>query len=73
MCIAAPGKVVKTDGKQAEVDYGGGIRRKVLVTDQQIRVGDCVLVQMGIVIKVLAEEEKSAVAKAWANRTILPS
>lgn len=73
MCIAAPGKVVKTDGKQAEVNYGNGIVRTVLVADQKIQVGDSVLVQMGIVIKVLTKEEKNTVEKGWADRTILPS
>lgn len=72
MCIAAPGKITKINGKQATVDYNGVVQ-KALLTDFKPSVGDYVLVQMGIVIKILAKNEVKRIEKAWKERTILPS
>ena len=71
MCIAAPGKIVKVKSKQADVDYGGGIMRTVLLADHNVHVGDLVLVQMGIVVKVLSKQEAHSIEKAWGEHTIL--
>lgn len=65
MCIAAPGKVVKVKSKQADVDYGGGIMRTVLLADHNVHVGDLVLVQMGIIIKILSQGDANEIRKAW--------
>jgi hydrogenase maturation factor len=51
--------------KQADVDYGGGVMRTVLVAGHKADVGDYVLVQMGIIIKTLSEDEANAAQKAW--------
>jgi hydrogenase maturation factor len=47
------------------VDYGGGVMRTVLVAGHKADVGDYVLVQMGIIIKTLSEDEANAAQKAW--------
>ncbi len=71
MCIAAPGKIVRLHGKQADVDYGGGVRRTVLVADHKAQTGDHVLVQMGIIVKILSKSEAKSIEKAWGEHTIL--
>ncbi len=73
MCIAAPGKIVRTHNKQADVDYGDGVVRTVLIAHHKVRPGDHVLVQMGIIVKILSNEESSSIQKAWSERTILSS
>ena len=71
MCIAAPGKVIKLKGKQADVDYGSGIVCTVIVANHKPILGDIVLVQMGIVVKILAKAEAQSIAKAWKQHNIL--
>lgn len=56
MCLAIPGRVKKIEGKKILVQYSGEVRQ-VLVGDEKVKVGDLVLVQMGIVIRVLTPKE----------------
>ncbi|MDO8638636.1 MAG: HypC/HybG/HupF family hydrogenase formation chaperone [Candidatus Daviesbacteria bacterium] len=56
MCLAIPGRVKKIEGKKILVSYSGEIRQ-VLTGDEKVKVGGWVLVQMGIVIKVLTSKE----------------
>lgn len=56
MCLAVPGKIKSIEGKKVMVQYPGETRQ-VLVGDERIRIGDSVLVQMGIVIKILTPKE----------------
>ena len=53
MCLAIPVKITKISKGQATVAYPGE-SRQVLLGDQQVKVGDFVLVQMGIVIQKLS-------------------
>lgn len=64
MCLAIPGKIIKIEGKKVWVQYPEEMR-PVLVGNEQVKIGDYVLVQMGIVIKILSEEEASESIKAW--------
>lgn len=64
MCIAAPGRVIKVEGHKVTVQYPG-VSRIALVGEEKVGVGDYVLVQMGIVIKVLTPEEAMASMDAW--------
>ena len=64
MCLAYPGTVLKIKGNSAVVSYPSG-DKKVLVGDDDVKVGDIVLVQMGVIIKVLNEEESINVCSAW--------
>lgn len=66
MCLAIPGKITKIDGRQATVQYPGEIRQ-VLTGGESVKVGDWVMVQMGIVIKVLTPEEADMSQKAWSS------
>lgn len=56
MCIATPGRVKKIVGKKVLVQYPEEIR-EALLSDEKVKVGSWVLVQMGIVIRVLTPKE----------------
>ncbi len=64
MCLAIPGKIKEIKGHQAVIEYPGETR-KVLVGDDQVKPGDYVMVQMGIVIKTLTPKEAKVAFKAW--------
>lgn len=56
MCLGFPAKVTKIVGRQAFVQYRNK-KRTVLIGGEPVKVGDFVLVQMGIVIKILSAKE----------------
>ncbi len=64
MCLAIPGKIKKISGQKATVAYPGETR-EVLLAGETPKVGDFVLVQMGIVIKILSVSEAKVARKAW--------
>lgn len=64
MCLAIPGKVQKIEGHKVIVEYPGQTR-EALLGDEVVRVGDYVLVQMGIVVKVLSVKEAKLARKSW--------
>ncbi len=64
MCLAIPGKIVEINGHSAIVQYPEE-KRKVLVGNDPIKIGDIVMIQMGIVVKILSKKEASSAMKAW--------
>jgi hydrogenase expression/formation protein HypC len=64
MCLAIPGKVVKLNGRQATVQYPGETRQ-VIIGENGVKIGSYVMVQMGIIIKVLKPKEAKEVLAAW--------
>ena len=64
MCLAYPGLVKEISGLKAMIQYPSGIRQ-ALIGDQKIKVGEQVLVQMGIVVKVLSKKESNLIKDAW--------
>lgn len=64
MCLAIPGKIKKVEGHKATVQYPGE-ERFALVGDEKLKKGDYVMVQMGIVVKILKEKEAKESLKAW--------
>ena len=56
MCVAAPGKVIEINGVNAKIEYSSNITtvNKGIV---DCKVGDWVLVQAGLIIQVLPEDE----------------
>lgn len=64
MCLAIPGKVTNIRGHKATIKYPGE-QRFALVGDEKLKKGDFVMVQMGIVVKVLSESEAQKSLKAW--------
>jgi hydrogenase assembly chaperone HypC/HupF len=68
MCLAIPGKVKKIKGRQALVEYPGEVR-PALIGEKGVKVGNYVLVQMGIIIKILSKKEAQVALEAWKKTT----
>jgi hydrogenase expression/formation protein HypC len=66
MCLAIPGKVIKINSKTAIVKYPKETR-DAMIAGIPIKIGDFVLVQMGIIIKTLSAKEASTSQKAWSK------
>lgn len=64
MCIAAPGQVTKVEGHKVTVRYPKE-SRLAMVGDDKLKTGDYVMVQMGIVVKVLSPKEARKTFSAW--------
>jgi hydrogenase assembly chaperone HypC/HupF len=65
MCIAAPGKVIKIEGKKALIEYQGNEERYAMIIDEKVNVGSFVSVQMGLIVNVLSKAESLSAQKAW--------
>lgn len=58
MCLGVPGKIVELDGSTAIADFGGVRRRIALdIVDEDVSVGDHVLVHVGFAIRRIAPED----------------
>jgi hydrogenase expression/formation protein HypC len=68
MCLAIPGKIKEIHDREALVEYPGEERR-VLLGGEQVKNGDFVMVQMGIVVKKISEEEAKISLKAWQDNS----
>lgn len=66
MCLAIPGKVEQINGHQVTVRYPNDVRT-VLVGNDPIKVGDHVLVQMGVVLRSISKKEADVSLKAWTK------
>lgn len=64
MCLAFPGKVKKIENKKVTVQYPNETRTAML-GDRGVKVGDYVMVQMGIVTKVISHKEYKNSTRAW--------
>ena len=64
MCLAYPGTVKEINGLSAIVKYPS-FEKKVLIGDKKIKVGDKVLVQMGIIIKKISTKESKLILDTW--------
>lgn len=69
MCLAVPGKIKKIDGKKVLLDYPTE-KRYALIGDEKVKVGDYVMVQMGIIVKILSQKEAKSAFEAWNNNLI---
>jgi hydrogenase expression/formation protein HypC len=58
MCLGVPGKIVALEGSTAVADFRG-VRRKIAldIVDEEVRVGDHVLVHVGFAIRRIAPED----------------
>jgi hydrogenase expression/formation protein HypC len=64
MCLAMPAKILSIEGDQAEVDFGGVIRR-TNVSMVEAEVGDYVIIHAGFAIQKIDEEEAMETLKLW--------
>jgi len=67
MCLAIPGKITHLNGQQATVKYPHE-SRQVLVAGIPVKVGDYVLVQMGIIIQVISPADAQSSLAAWSSQ-----
>lgn len=67
MCLAVPGKIKKIEGKKALIDYVSE-ERYGLIGDERVKVGDYVMVQMGIIVKKLSQAEARSAFEAWKSK-----
>lgn len=66
MCLAIPGIVKNIRGKKATVQYPNQTR-EAMIGDAPVRIGNYVLVQMGIIVKILSSAEAKSSQKAWKS------
>jgi len=64
MCLAIPGKIVKIDGDQGEIDFGG-VMKTANVSMVEAKVGDWAVVHAGFAIEIMDEEEAQETLKLW--------
>ncbi len=56
MCLAFPGKIINVEGRLATIQYPQE-QRQAMIAEEGVEVGDWVMVQMGMVIQKLSQEE----------------
>ena len=66
MCLAIPGRVTGIDGARVTVQYPGQ-SRIVLSGGESVKIGDHVLVQMGIIIQIISPRRAAASLRAWTS------
>jgi len=64
MCLAVPAKVVKINEKTVTVEYPME-DREVYNSGVELEVGNYVMVQMGVIVKKMPEEEAKLMLEAW--------
>jgi len=64
MCLAIPGQIKSIKGRQAEVKYTDS-SRTALIGETGVKVGDWVMVQMGIIVKKMPAPEAKEMLAAW--------
>jgi hydrogenase expression/formation protein HypC len=57
MCISLPAKVVQVEGMIAFVDYGDNNIQPVIVSVDDVKEGDYVVVSYGMIIEKIDEKE----------------
>jgi len=64
MCLAMPAKILSIVGDEAEVDFGGAIR-KTNVSMVDAKVGEYVIIHAGFAIQKVDEEEARETLQLW--------
>ena len=64
MCLAMPAKILSIEGDEAEVDFGGAIR-KTNVSMVDAKVGEYVIIHAGFAIQKVDEEEARETLQLW--------
>lgn len=65
MCLAIPGKIKELKDKTAIVGYPSEEREVMMDPHIEIKPGDYVLVQMGMIIQKIPEKQAEESLKAW--------
>jgi len=66
MCLAVPGKIVSIEGddpilRDGKVNFGGVVKRVNLSLVPEAKIGDYVVVHVGLALSVVDEEEAKQV------------
>jgi hydrogenase expression/formation protein HypC len=66
MCLAVPGKIVSIEGddpilRDGKVNFGGVVKRVNLSLVPEAKIGDYVLVHVGLALSIVDEEEANQV------------
>jgi len=64
MCLAIPGKIVKIEGDEAEIDFGGAMKT-ANVSMVEAHVGEWAVVHAGFAIELMDEEEANETIQLW--------
>jgi hydrogenase expression/formation protein HypC len=65
MCLAIPGKITRIEGDSADVDFGGGTKRRVNISLIDAKVGQYIIVHAGFAIEVLDMEAAKETLQLW--------
>ncbi|MCS6785159.1 MAG: HypC/HybG/HupF family hydrogenase formation chaperone [Candidatus Caldarchaeum sp.] len=57
MCLGVYGKVLKISDETADVDFGGGIVKTVIVAVDGLKEGDYVVVHAGVVVSKISRKD----------------
>jgi hydrogenase expression/formation protein HypC len=70
MCLGMPGQIIALEGTTAVVDFRG-VRRKVALdlVDEEVSIGDHVLVHVGFAIRRIADEDLAETLAFFASLT----
>jgi len=66
MCLAVPGKIVSIEGddpmlRDGKVNFGGVVKRVNLSLVPEAKIGDYVIVHVGLALSIVDEEEAKQV------------
>ena len=64
MCLGIPAKVISVEGESANVEIGSIQRKIVLLIDEDVNVGDWVLLHAGFGISKFSLEDAQSINKA---------
>lgn len=65
MCLAIPGKIIQINKKTAKIKYPNQTSKAMLDPNIDVKEGEYVLVQMGIIIKKIPSADAEESLKAW--------
>jgi biotin synthase len=66
MCYAIPAKLIEIDGQRGVVDYFGE-RKNILLDMDDLKVGDYVYAQGGILVRKIPEKEAKEILEHWQD------
>ncbi|MDY0293328.1 MAG: HypC/HybG/HupF family hydrogenase formation chaperone [Candidatus Methanomethylophilaceae archaeon] len=64
MCLAVPGKIIRIDGDNGDIDFGGVVKQ-ANISMVEANVGDWAVIHAGFAIEIMDEEEAQETLKLW--------
>ena len=66
MCYAIPAKLISTDGQTGTIDYFGE-KRKILLDLDDLKIGDYVYAQGGVLVRKIPEKDALEILDHWKD------